>query len=165
MLPDPLHPAIVHMPLALAILLPVAVLIALWAIYRSGFARPIWAVVVLMMGLLVVSARVAIQTGESQEEAVEEVVTHEAIHEHEEAGEGLFLVSTLVLIISALGLVGGRVGNAARPLMLAGAIAIVVAALRVGESGGALVYEHGAASAYTVPTPPTVVAKSEDPEH
>ena len=117
------------------------------------------------MGLLVVSARVAIQTGESQEDAVEEVVTHEVIHEHEEAGESLFLVSTIVLAISALGFAGGRIGNAARPLMLAGAIAIVVAALRVGESGGALVYEHGAASAYSVPTLPTVMAKSENPKH
>jgi hypothetical protein len=36
MLPEPLHPAIVHFPIALASLLPVAVLLAILAL-RTGF--------------------------------------------------------------------------------------------------------------------------------
>jgi uncharacterized membrane protein len=165
MLPDPLHPAIVHMPLAIAVLLPIGVIVALWAIHRSGAARPIWAVIVGLTLILAVSARVATSTGESQEDVVEGVVSHDAIHDHEEAGETFFITSLVVLGIAGLGLANGRVGAAMRPLMLAATVAVVVAAVRVGGSGGRLVYEHGAASAYAGPVLPTVIAEYDDSEH
>ena len=44
MLPDPLHPAVVHFPIVLMVLLPFVAASALWAIRRG--ARPVraWAV-------------------------------------------------------------------------------------------------------------------------
>ena len=132
MLPEPLHPAIVHMPLALAVLLPIGVLVALWAVRRSDSKRAIWAVVVGLTLLLAVSARVATGTGESQEDVVEEVVSHDAIEEHEEAGEAFFLTAVVVFAISLGGLLNGRIGDVARPLTLAATVALVVAAIQVG---------------------------------
>jgi peptidoglycan/LPS O-acetylase OafA/YrhL len=152
------------MPLALAVLLPIGVLVALWAVRRASSPRPIWAVVVALTLLLAASARLAIQTGESQEDTVERVVAHDPLEEHEEAGERLFLVSAIALGLAAFGLAGGRVGAAARPLMFIGAIAILVAAFSVGKSGGALVYEHGAASAYTGPAAVDVAVR-DDRDH
>ncbi|MDH3734465.1 MAG: hypothetical protein OEU54_13120 [Gemmatimonadota bacterium] len=149
MLPEPLHPAIVHFPLVLAVLAPVAVVIALWSIRRGGAARPIWMIVIGLLLLLAGTSRLAIQTGEAEEDRVESVVTHDALEDHEEGGERLFILSAIVLVMSLVGLVSGRLGDVARPLVLAATIAIVVAALRVGESGGELVYVHGAASAYS----------------
>ena len=43
----------------------------------------------------------------------------------------------------------GRPGVVARALGTAGAAAFVALAVSVGHSGGKLVYEHGAAGAYT----------------
>ena len=39
MLPDPLHPAVVHFPIVLTFLLPLAALGALWRARRSPGAR------------------------------------------------------------------------------------------------------------------------------
>jgi len=147
MLPDPLHPAIVHMPLALSVLLPFAVIFAIWAI-RGSATRPVWAVVVALTAILAISARVAVLTGQDQEERVEDVVPHDPFEEHEEAGEQFFLITTAVLVLAAGGLMGGKVGDTARPLMVLGSVIVLIAALRVGKMGGELVYEHGAASAY-----------------
>jgi hypothetical protein len=43
------------------------------------------------------------------------------------------------------------VGTVARWASIAGGVALVVLAYRAGTLGGALVYEHGAASAYASP--------------
>jgi hypothetical protein len=60
----------------------------------------------------------------------------------------------LALLVSGAGLPPGRVGAVARPLGLVLSLGVAALAADVGDSGGALVYEHGAASAYTA-APPT----------
>ena len=70
---------------------------------------------------------------------------------HEEAAQTFFVLSLVVLGVAAVGLVGGRVGTAARYAAAAGTLALVVAGYNVGHSGGRLVYTYGAASAYTTP--------------
>jgi len=165
MLPDPLHPAIVHMPLALSVLLPFAVIFAIWAVRDSARTRPVWAVVVALTAILAISARVAVLTGQDQEEKVEDVVPHDPFEEHEEAGEQLFVIAAVVLVLAAGGLMGGKVGDVARSLTVLGSVIVLVAALRVGKLGGELVYEHGAASAYAGTTPPGVtVGRDEESE-
>lgn len=149
MLPDPLHPVVVHLPLALAVLFPLIVLGAIWAISRGAHARSVWAVPVIAVALLVGSAWVALETGEDEEERVEEVLaSEEPLHEHEEAAETFLLLSGLVGVIGLGGLTGGRVGSVARWLTAAGSVVLVASAVQVGSAGGDLVYEHGAAQAY-----------------
>lgn len=149
MLPDPLHPAVVHFPIVLVVLLPIAALVALWAIHRGRPARWTWAVPLSLSAALALSAWVALQTGEADEERVERVVSESALHEHEEAGERFFVLSGVLLLIVAAGMTGGTLGRAGRILSTVGSIGLIYAGVQVGEAGGELVYQHGAASAYT----------------
>lgn len=148
MLPDPLHPAVVHFPVVLVVLLPLVVLGALWAIRRGVAPARAWVIPVAAAGLLAISAWAALKTGEAQEERVEEAVPEQALHEHEEAAERFLALSGVLLVIMSAGLIRGRVGQAARVVATAGAFGLVVAGVAVGHSGGELVYRHGAASAY-----------------
>ncbi len=148
MLPDPIHPVIVHFPIVLAVTLPIFFLAALWTIARGKPFRQAWASPVLLAGALALSAFVALKTGEAQEERVEPVVGEAPMHEHEEAAEAFLLLSGIVFVLAGGGLLGGRFGTGLRYAATAGTLALVVAVVRVGDSGGSLVYEHGAAQAY-----------------
>lgn len=149
MLPVPLHPAVVHFPIVLAVLLPISAALGLWAIRRGTSPLRAWAIPAALALALAGSAWVALETGEAEEERVEAFVSEAAIHDHEEAAERFLLFSGVVALVAGLGLVSGSVGAAARLVASAGTVVILIAAVQVGARGGELVYEHGAAQAYT----------------
>lgn len=149
LIPNPLHPAVVHLPIAFAVILPLFAIGALWFIRRGARQRAAWGVFVAMSAALVASAWVSLQTGEQQEERVEDVVSERSIHQHEEAADLFLAVSAGVLLVATGGLVGGRIGQASRLLATAGTVAVLGAGWNVGHSGGMLVYRDGAGSAYT----------------
>ena len=153
MLPDPLHPAVVHFPIVLMFLLPLAALGAWWRGRGNPTGRGSWMLTTALAGALTVSAWVAVQTGQQDEEGAERVVPETALEGHEEAAERFLLLSAGVLLVAAAGLIPGRIGRAARVATTAGAIALVGAGIQVGHSGGELVYRHGAAAAHTPGTP------------
>lgn len=167
MIPDPLHPAVVHFPIVLAFLLPISALVALWAIRRGADRLRAWAIPVALAAGLTLSAFVALRTGEAEEDRVEAVVAENVLHAHEEAAERFLVLSGVVLLIAAIGLIGGTVGTAARVLATAGSLAVVVAGYAVGDAGGDLVYRHGAASAYvdSAPTGGASLAEHDDDGH
>lgn len=148
MIPDPLHPAVVHFPIALAFLLPMFAVGALWAIRRGAGARVAWAIPVALAVVLAGTAWAALETGEAEEERVEDVVAESPLHEHEEAGELFLVLSGLVALVAAAGMAGGTVGTAGRLLATVGSLAVLIAGVSVGRAGGELVYEHGAARPY-----------------
>lgn len=149
----PLHPKLVHLPIALAILIPVigaAVLLAWW---RGRWPRSTWWGVVALQAALLGSGLAARASGETDEERVEKVVAEAAIEEHEEAAD-VFLIGAAVALAAAIA--GGVVRAAGPARAIAGAAVaatLVVGWLgyRVGAAGGALVYQHGAASAFATP--------------
>lgn len=151
MLPDPLHPVVVHFPVVLSILLPVVAAGSLWAIHRG--ARPLraWGVAIAVAAALTLSAWVAVETGEDQEERVEKVVTESRLDAHANAGETLYFVSIGVLAVLALGLVPRDTGRIARYVGAVGTLAVAAVAFKVGMTGGDLVYKYNAASAYVTP--------------
>jgi uncharacterized membrane protein len=148
MLPDPLHPAVVHLPLALAVVIPILTVLGTLLIH-GGFLPPrTWAVVVLLQALLVGSAWLAMETGEDQEERVEEIVAERHIESHEEAAERFVWIAAAGLVVTALGLLpagAGALGRVAGTLI---ALGVLAAGVYVGHSGGELVYKYGAAGAY-----------------
>lgn len=149
MIPEPLHPAVVHFPIVLAILAPFFALGALWAVRRGAAVRKAWGLATAVFAALALSAWVAVQTGEQQEDRVEDVVAHAPFESHEESAEAFLWMTAGVLGIAVLGLVGGPVGRVARLAATAGTVVLVAGIARVGYSGGELVYRYGAASAYT----------------
>lgn len=148
MLPEPLHPAVVHFPIVLTFLLPVAVLAALWRLRKGALPARAWGLVVAAAAALAASAWVAVETGEADEDAVERVVAEAPLGRHEEAAERFLLLSGGIVALAGLGLLRGTVGATARLATLAGALGLVVAGTQVGHSGGELVYRHGAAAAH-----------------
>jgi uncharacterized membrane protein len=148
MMPNPLHPAIVHFPIVLAVLLPVFVAVAIWAIRRGANPVRIWSIPLALAALLVASSFVALKTGEAEEERVESVVSEAVLHEHEEAAERFLALGGVLLLIAAAGLVHGRLGSSARLLTAAGSVALLVAGFQVGDAGGQLVYRYNAGSVY-----------------
>lgn len=145
----PLHPVVVHFPIVLAVLLPISAAWALWAIRKGTTARRAWAVPAAMAVALALSALAAVKTGEAQDERVERVVAEQPLESHEEAAETFLALSGGLALLVAIGLVRGRVGGLARGLGTVGAVGLVAMAAYVGHSGGKLVYQYGAASAYT----------------
>lgn len=156
----PLHPLVVHFPIVLVTLLPISVGIALWMIRKGTTPRRVWAVPVALAAALALSAWVATETGESQEDRVERVVARGALHGHEEAAERFLVLSGVLVLVTAAGLSRGNVGRAARLVSAVGALGLVAAGVQVGHSGGSLVYREGAANAYTGPV--NAVADSDD---
>lgn len=147
MLPDPLHPAIVHFPIVLMFLLPISAIAALWAIGRGTRVLTAWAVPIAVAAALTLSSWVATETGESQGEAVEQRVPEQFLEAHEEAAELFLALAGAVLAITVAGMLKGRAGGAVRIAATVASVALLVPGYRVGHSGGALVYTHGAAGA------------------
>jgi uncharacterized membrane protein len=154
MIPDPLHPAIVHFPIVLAVLLPLTAVGALWAIRRGTAPRRAWTFPLAVAGALALSAFVAVKSGQAQQERVERVVGDRPLESHEGAAELFLVLSGVLLVIAGVGLAPGAAGRAARIVAALGAVGLLGAGYRVGASGGDLVYRHGAASAYTSQTGP-----------
>jgi hypothetical protein len=149
MMPEPLHPAVVHFPIALAVLVPGLAIAALVAIRAGWLPARSWIAVVLLQGLLVGSAWLAIETGEDQEERVERVVAERHIESHEAAAERFLSAAAAAWVVSAAGMLRGRAGALGRLASVAATAGVLAAGVAVGRSGGELVYTHGAASAYT----------------
>lgn len=153
MIPNPLHPAIVHFPIVLVFLVPIAALAALWAIRRGARPARAWAAVLALAVALSASTWIAKETGEQQEERVEAVVAESAVETHAQAADLFFILSLVSLAVIGAGLAPGRVGTAGRALGTVAAAALIIAGWRVGASGGELVYRHGAAQAYVSSAP------------
>src|SRR4029079_12366481 len=132
----PLHPLVVHFPIVLVILLPISAGVALLAIRKSATPRRVWSVPLAVAVALTLGAWVATQTGESQEDRVERVVSRGALHGHEEAAERFLVLSAVLVLVTAAGLAPGPVGRAARLVSAAGALGLVAAGVQVGHSGG-----------------------------
>ena len=160
MLPDPLHPALVHFPIVLAVLLPLVAVGALYAIRRGAMPSRAWLLPLATAAALSLSAWVAVETGEREEEAVEEVVPESSLHQHEEFAERFLLLSAAILALTAAGLIRGTAGRVARLGAVAGSLGLVALGVQVGHSGGTLVYRDGAASAYVGTTTTTAAAEA-----
>jgi hypothetical protein len=145
------HPKLVHVPMALAVLMPLVAGGLLLAWWRDWLPRRVWVVAVGLQALLLGSGVLSLRTGEAEEDRVEQVVAERHIEEHEEAAE-LFVwasggVLALMLLAAALG--AGRTGLATATAATLGTLIVFGLGYRTGEAGGRLVYTHGAAQAYT----------------
>lgn len=149
----PLHPAIVHLPMGLAIVLPLLGAFLTFALWRDRLPRWAWSVVVGLQALLLAGAGMALRSGEADEDRVERVVSERFIEAHEHAAQTFTLAAAFVLALTIAVLVL-RSGPARRGLSVAavaGMLGVAGLGVRVGHAGGELVYVHGAGQAYAPP--------------
>lgn len=148
---EALHPAVVHFPIALLLVVPILVVLALvQRRQRPGLSQA--ALVLLLLGT--VGAWVAVQTGEAAEERAEGVPgIGEVLEEHEHGGErsrnfftGLTLLYAGIVLLPAVlkrepstALYGGL--NA---VFLVLYLMAVVTLANTASNGGRLVHEFGA---------------------
>ncbi len=145
----PLHPMLVHFPIVLAIIIPLAMITAIVLSKKTENHRKVWAIIFSLCLFLTVSSFIAGEAGENEEERVEKIVTKQAFEEHEEAAEVFtwatilpLLLAGLIMFKNNLPLKGGAVASA---FLVAGL------AMQAGHAGAELVYKHNAGSAYSTP--------------
>ena len=80
---------------------------------------------------------------------VEEFVPHDAMELHEGNGKRFMPLIMITTVLTLAGFAGRRVGGAARGVTLVVALLMAAQLFWAAKTGGALVYEHGAANAYT----------------
>lgn len=141
----PLHPAAVHLPLGLAVVMPfVAIGLAL-AVWKGKLPRGALAVVAGLQLMLAGSAFVAMQLGRADEERAQQVAPKNAIHDHEEAAESVVWFSVGVLVLSVASVfVPARRAPLVAALAAAGTLVVAGLAVDAGRKGGELVFRYGA---------------------
>ena len=159
----PLHPLIVHFPIALAVLAP---LVALYLVGSFWWRRELpgsWPALPVVLALVLLGGFVAARTGEAEEERVEPFVGEAALEAHEELAESLIPIAGAVLAIAvAVPLMRRRRALCAGLAVLAllGCLALAALTAGIGHSGGELVYAEGAARAYTQATASSAGSRS-----
>ncbi len=144
MIPDPLHPAIVHFPIVLLLLgAPLAII----AIFLRKWHLPWFVALVLMAGAL--GAVAAAWTGGQDEEVLGELTANAdtILEQHEEWGERTRNVAVLAAALALLAAAFTKIPTASISIGVLVAVASLAAAVCVaqaGHYGGLLVYKHGA---------------------
>ena len=83
----PLHPALVHVPLGLAFVIPLVALALTVLVWRGVVSKKAWAMMVALQAVLVAGGVVAIKTGGAEEERVEDIVHGKGAYHHDEEGQ------------------------------------------------------------------------------
>lgn len=151
------HPKVVHLPMALAVLMPLIASGLLLAWWRSWLPRRGWFLAIGLQAILLGSGILALRTGEAEEDRVERVVAERFIEEHEEAAEVFVWASggVLAVMILAAALGARRSGLPLAAAATLGTLLVLGLGYRTGHAGGSLVYQHGAAQAYVGTDPPS----------
>lgn len=154
----PLHPKLVHLPIALAIIMPFVAGGISAAMRRQWLPERAWVLVVVLQAILPLSGLAAANSGENDVERVASVVPREAIAEHEQAADWFIAAASGVLALSivAMSIKAAGLRQAMIAATLVGTVFVMFIGQRVGELGGELVYKHNAAKAYiAAPKTPT----------
>lgn len=152
------HPKVVHLPIALAVLMPLvsAGILAAW--WSKLLPRRTWIVAVVLQATLVGSGIVALRTGEAEEDRVERVVAESVIEAHAEAAEAFVWAAGAILLLHLAASLfrQEKLARTAALAATAGTFLVLLLGYRTGQAGGDLVYKHGAAAAYVGTPPPAI---------
>lgn len=144
----PLHPALVHIPLGIALVLPLVALGVTVALWRGWIAPRVFALLVLLQALVVAGGFAALRTGQADEDRVEHVAGEAAVEAHEHAAQRFMVGAGFALALGAAGLFLMRRPGALRwtaAAMTAATLVETGLAFDTGKRGGQLVYGPGGA--------------------
>jgi uncharacterized membrane protein len=141
--PDPLHPAVVHFPIVLIFL---GTLISLLAIFTRRGALPQFTAAILI--LAAGSAQFAVYTGADQADDVIQRMPNARplIRDHAEWGERMRTAAVIAAVVAVVALAFYRLRGFRRILAVITTIIAAAAcycAVEAAEHGGAMVYHHG----------------------
>lgn len=143
LLPEPLHPAIVHFPIVLIVL---GAGVAVTAAFLRRWHLPAFAAALFALGAI--GSFVAAQTGEKEDKRIEKSsAVRKILHEHEEWAERTEAVTVVVALLALAAAATGRwpvAGRALGVVTATGALAAAWCVYQTGHYGGQLVYRHGA---------------------
>lgn len=142
-IPSPLHPAIVHFPIALIL---VGTLIAVISIVLRRWNLPCFAAGLLALGAI--GAVAATWSGEEDEEILGSISdrAEHLLDEHEEWGESTRNLALLAALLAVSAIVTTRFGRVSKILSIVTALVALgasYAVIETGHYGGKLVYEQG----------------------
>jgi uncharacterized membrane protein len=144
LVPDPMHPAVVHFPIVLVLL---GAIIACVAVFWRKHGLPALAAGLLALGAL--GTWVAVESGESDGGLVENTSSQvsDLVDAHETWAKRTLALSIVAGLAAVGSVLAARWPRTARAVAVAAALVSVAAAYGIyetGHRGGALVYRHGA---------------------
>ncbi len=148
----PLHPALVHLPIGLALVLGVVLAALAWLSRADTAPRAIWWVGVLLATIVAASALASSSAGEDEALRLRDTIPHAAIEAHDDAAGYFTFASVLVAVLALVAGVAAksRIRRMLQITAAASAFLLIPLALRTGYLGGELVWVHGAARAAPV---------------
>jgi len=139
-----LHPFFIHIPLAVALILP----------FLSGFAlfnyrknpenlKSFWPFVVIPVLFMSVFLMLSLSSGEEAIELLEHVMSEEPLEEHEEIAEIFAMLGYIVSLLAIFVLfMKEQVRSVLMIIVFVGSIALAGLGLATGKSGGKIVHQH-----------------------
>jgi len=151
----PTHPVVVHLPLVLAVLLPLVSGAIGYAVWKGRASGRLWAWVVAGHFVLFASAGAASLLGEADARRIQTRIDADVVEVHEAEGHRLLFASGITFALALAGLVLQRPKQRHTAMAATFAFGLACAALGVlaGRGGAVLVYQHGAAAAWSEPAP------------
>ncbi len=144
----PVHPLLVHLPIAFALFGPVFFLVLLLVIRRRPESRGLWKWTILWQFLMCASIYAAMATGDGDAKEVRAHIGSEAIGRHEDAAELLFFMALLALVPALAGVKASAYEFAARITATVMQVALLAFCVNTARLGGEIVYKHGGAKAH-----------------
>lgn len=143
MLPNPLHPAVVHFPIVLIL---IGAMVAVAAAFAPRWRLPL--ITAILLGLGALGAIVAAQTGEEEGELanLNSEASETILDQHEDWAETTRTLAIVAALLAAVSVSLFRFPRTARILSAATALVALAASGAValtGHYGGQLVYRHG----------------------
>jgi hypothetical protein len=141
----PLHPAVVHAPLGLALIMPILLAGLVWAIVTGRLPARAWFLGLLLQGVILGAALVALWTGEQDEERFEGRAGEAQVEAHEHAARAFTFVAGGTFVAGSVAL---ALRNRPGAFLNAGlgtvalSLAMLGLGIQAGHRGGLLV--HGA---------------------
>jgi hypothetical protein len=146
----PLHPALVHLPLGLAFILPFLALAAVIGWWKGWATRRAWAVIVVLQLVLLGAGLYVKTTGEHEERVVRRIFPRGTVRSHSQAADYFVWSTGITLVVAGLGLaLKDRKAQWAATAATVATFVVAAVGVRVGHLGGVLVYQKGAAMIYT----------------
>ena len=147
----PLHPKLVHVPMALCILMPMLAMLIWFGIRRGWFTPRAWLIAAFLQGACFVGSIAALKSGEDDGEKVEGYASEDALETHEQRAYWFVYIAGANLALCGAAFL---LQNQRSRQQILGAVAIAglfggsYAGYRVGDAGGRLVYVANASDAH-----------------